>query len=310
MRRTLITAMMVLAGTAAAAQLPGVALPRLPKAPLDPVIGAVGDLPGIASRLVRERLSRLDALIRAHPRDLVMTGGGPAVRGEIIAIEPDAATRAAAERLGLRLVRTEAVEDLGLTAAVYAIPAERNPDDMVKKLRKAAPDGAFEVNHLYFQSGQGVSAGGPVQFKSGVGPGAIGVIDGGVAEHPVFSGPVEQMGFAAGGPAPSAHGTAVAALAVGSAPMRAPAPGAPLLVADVYGRDPKGGNALAIARALGWMASRRAGVVAMSLAGPDNALVARAVAAAQARGLRIVASAMTGRPRRLLTPPLIPVSSQ
>jgi subtilisin family serine protease len=62
-----------------------------------------------------------------------------------------------------------------------------------------------------------------------------------------------------------------------------------LFVADIYGADPAGGNALALARALGWMAVEHVPVVAMSLVGPPNPLVARAVARARARGVRIVA---------------------
>ncbi|WP_456261924.1 S8 family serine peptidase, partial [Campylobacter jejuni] len=48
--------------------------------------------------------------------------------------------------------------------------------------------------------------------------------------------------------------------------------------------------ALAIARALGWMATRDAPVVSISLVGPANPLLARAIAAAQARGIIVVAA--------------------
>ena len=58
----------------------------------------------------------------------------------------------------------------------------------------------------------------------------------------------------------------------------APRPARLLVVADVYGSDPAGGNALALARALGWMAIQRVPVVAISLVGPPNLLVARAIA--------------------------------
>jgi subtilisin family serine protease len=93
-----------------------------------------------------------------------------------------------------------------------------------------------------------------------------------------------------GAPAPSEHGTAVASLAVGKGFVRGAVPGAPLLVADVYGRDPRGGNALAISRALGFLAQRRVKVIAMSLVGPPNSLVARAIGEAMARGIHVVAA--------------------
>ena len=115
------------------------------------------------------------------------------------------------------------------------------------------------------------------------------MFDGGVAAHPSLSGRVVQQGFARGAPRPSPHGTAVASLIAGRGSVRGSDPGAPLFVADIYGADPAGGNALALARAIGWMVIQRVPVVAMSLVGPPNPLVQRAVAQAQARGLRIVA---------------------
>ncbi|MGL1301969.1 hypothetical protein ACSTKJ_00055, partial [Vibrio parahaemolyticus] len=66
--------------------------------------------------------------------------------------------------------------------------------------------------------------------------------------------------------------------------------GSALWAADVYGDDPAGGNALAIARALGWLVEARVPVTVISLVGPSNPLLARAVSAAQARGMVIVAA--------------------
>ena len=87
--------------------------------------------------------------------------------------------------------------------------------------------------------------------------------------------------------------------------MRGAAPRAHLLVADVYGRDPAGGNAVALARALGWMAERRVPVVAISLVGPSNPLVAKAVSQARARGVHIVAAVGNDGPS---APPAYPAS--
>lgn len=133
----------------------------------------------------------------------------------------------------------------------------------------------------------------------------MGLIDGGVSRHPALAGPIEQRGFAKGGPTPSLHGTAVASLLVGNGTIRGAAPGKPLLVADVYGADPAGGSATAIARALGWMVGRRASVVTVSLVGPANPLLARAVGAAQNKGLMIVAAVGNDGPA---APPAYPAS--
>jgi len=137
------------------------------------------------------------------------------------------------------------------------------------------------------------------------GPALIGLIDGGVAGHPALRGGITQRGFAAGAPRPNPHATAIASLIAGQGMVRGAAPGASLLVADVYGADPAGGNALALARALGWMAVQRVPVVAISLVGPPNALVARAIAQAQARGVHVVAAVGNDGPA---APPAFPAS--
>src|SRR3546814_10782006 len=54
--------------------------------------------------------------------------------------------------------------------------------------------------------------------------------------------------------------------------------------------EPAGGNASAIARALGWLVQRGAAVTTISLVGPDNKLLATAVSRAQQRGMLIVAA--------------------
>lgn len=76
-------------------------------------------------------------------------------------------------------------------------------------------------------------------------------------------------------------------------------------MADVYGDDPAGGNALALARALGWLTQSGSKVVTVSLVGPRNALVERAVAEAQDRGVVVVAAVGNDGPA---APPAYPAS--
>ncbi len=112
------------------------------------------------------------------------------------------------------------------------------------------------------------------------------------ATHPALAGSrISQRGFA-GPPRLGAHGTAVASLMVGrSGAFSGADPGADLLVADIYGGQATGGSSTGLAQALAWMVEQRAQVVNVSLVGPRNALVERAVARAQARGVTIVAAA-------------------
>ncbi|MDO9368700.1 MAG: S8 family serine peptidase [Sphingopyxis sp.] len=126
-----------------------------------------------------------------------------------------------------------------------------------------------------------------------------------MAAHPSIAGRVEQRGFAKGAPSASRHGTAVASLLVGAGSVEGAAAGQRVLAADVYGTDPAGGNASAIARALGWLVQRGVAVTTISLVGPDNKLLAVAVARAQQRGMLIVAAVGNDGPA---APPAYPAS--
>lgn len=306
------------AASAAPAQL-------IPGAPALPPIGGVIDDVGRTARetiddsgrmatgladdartLARERVDRLETMVRRHADRLEMTDLGPAVRGEVIAIDPDPATFAALQAAGFAQREEARAEALGLLAFTFAIPRGWSVDRALSRLRRLAPGGTFAANVLYEASGMATGGGGPVAKQAaGSARAAIGIIDGGVAAHPALRSPVRQQGFAAGAPRSSAHGTAVASLIAGQGMVRGAAPGAPLLVADIYGADPAGGNAFALVRALAWLAQQRVRVVAVSLVGPANPLVQRAVAAARARGMHIVAA--VGNDGRA-APPAYPAS--
>jgi hypothetical protein len=256
--------------------------------------------------LARAREVRLEALVRANRDRLEMTDLGPAVRGQVIAIDPDPAALAAAGQAGFTRQSEERIEALGIVAVTLGLPRGWSVDRALSRLCRIAPSGAFAANHLHGQSGEAAMIGAAALAQGqAAGAAAIGMIDGGVAGHPALRGPLQQRGFAAGAPAPSGHGTAVASLIAGQGTVRGAAPGAALLVADVYGRDPAGGNALALVRALGWMVAQRVPVVAVSLVGPANPLVARAVGQARARGTWIVAA--VGNDGRA-APPAFPAS--
>jgi subtilisin family serine protease len=132
------------------------------------------------------------------------------------------------------------------------------------------------------------------------------MIDGGVASHPSLRGAsIEQNGFA-GAPRPTGHGTAVASLLVGSeGPFRGEAVGARLYVADVYGGNQAAGSASAIVRALGWLAAHRPQVINISLVGPGNQAVQRAIQVVQSRGIQVVAAVGNDGPA---APPQYPAS--
>ncbi|WP_421708452.1 S8 family serine peptidase [Algihabitans sp.] len=97
-------------------------------------------------------------------------------------------------------------------------------------------------------------------------------------------------------PSFSDHGTAIAGLLVGAAESDAPGllPEATLYAADVFHRDDDGqpvATTTDILQALDWLAGFDLPVINMSLAGPANSLIERAIVALAGRGILVVAAA-------------------
>ncbi|HEV2365247.1 MAG TPA: S8 family serine peptidase [Caulobacteraceae bacterium] len=297
-------ALFALGGPAAAQILPGGlpgGLPALPAAPLGSALGPllgqslgqVESLPAGAERLARMRLERLRALVRGNPQALDFGEHGEAVvRGAALAISPTAAALARAQRAGFTVTRRSALTGLGLELVTLQAPAGMTTREAVRRLRRLDPAGRYDFDHLYEPSGAAAAAGEPAAPAEPAAHARIGMIDGGVASGlAVFAkARLQARGFAPGAPAPSDHGTEVAALLAGDGGgFEGVAPGAQLLAADVYGRGPTGGSAEAIVLALGWLAGMKAPVINISLTGPPNLAVAAAVRAVLARGALIVA---------------------
>jgi minor extracellular protease Epr len=297
-----------------AAVLPGAALAQLglPSVggllpPLDRTLSRVKELPvaNVARDLVQLRAERLADLVARFSRELERDSqGNPAVRGELLLTGADDAAIRAAEAAGYRLIQRGAIEGTDVAFARMAVPQGLSLGRALKRLRGLAPGVEVSANPLHLESGVIANAGGGTLAQGNAAAPAIGMIDGGVAAVPGL-GAVEQRGFASGAPAPSAHGTAIASLIAGTDRIRGAAPGASLIAADVYGRDPKGGNALALARALGWITQRGARVVTVSLVGPPNPLVAATIGAVQKKGVVVVAAVGNDGPA---APPAYPAS--
>ncbi len=233
----------------------------------------------VAGTLAEARRAAISALVRDNPGHIELDPQGfPARAGEIVVDEPGDALIARATAQGYKVI--EQGEVLGVRFARLAIPSSRSLGAALADLRKL---GGKEVSADQIHLPSGPVTERPDPAASGSGP-LVGVIDGGVA------GAAMSAGFAAGAPRANDHGTAVASLVAGSAGVRGAFPGARIASADVYGTDPAGGNATAIAKALGWMVEKHVSVVTISLVGPPNPLLGRVVAAAQARGLMIVAA--------------------
>lgn len=279
-----------------------------------PVVDRLNDVGGVAAgntaNLLDLRRMRLRELIRNNRRVLEADrDGNPVRKGELIAIDPSADTITRATGAGFRVLRDERIEGLELRVVTFAPPAGDGAPEGLVRLRRVAPGGTFDYDHVFEPAGTALlTLSGSASAASGTRrQPVVGMIDGGVSSHPALrNASIEQRGFAAQGARPSGHGTAVASLIVGSdGRFQGAARGVSLLVADVYGGDPTEGSAVTISRALGWLTSRGVRVINMSLVGPANPLLERAIAAARSRGVLIVAAVGNDGPA---APPCYPAS--
>jgi hypothetical protein len=279
-----------------------------------PTLDSVSGLSGIvaesgAPTLLELRRLRLQELIRSNRATVEADSNGlPVRRGIVAVIDPDPFGLQRAVGAGFRVAGDDRDPSLGMRVVSLAAPRGMSARDGLKLLHKLAPELQADLDHLFEPAGAALlPMGGALAAAQGGGGGpAIGMIDGGVASHPSLAGKsIEQNGFA-GAPQPTGHGTAVASLLVGSqGPFRGAAPGARLFVADVYGGNRAAGSATSIVRALGWLSGHRPQVINISLVGPPNKLVQRAIQIVEGRGIQVVAAVGNDGPA---APPQYPAS--
>ena len=276
---------------------------------LDSVSTPLAAIAAPATLLSDIRKARLAALIRANRDTLDRDGEGQPVRKrELVVTDPDPASLALAQRAGFRILRDEQAGDLGIRMITLSLPRKMDVREGLKALRKAAPSLQADYNHIYEPAGGALlpataAALAAAPARAGT---RIAMIDGGVASHPSLArAGIEQRGFN-GSAQPTGHGTAVGSLLVGEqGPFRGAARGAQLFVGDVYGGNPAAGSATAIVRALGWAASKKPSVINISLVGPANRTLARAIGVLRARGMDVVAAVGNDGPA---APPQYPAS--
>ena len=291
-RCALVSAVILLIAGPARAQL-GLPLPGDPLGTLGQVTQDLGDtarealepvrdVARSARGLARERVQRLTRFARSNRETVELDDtGAPARRGEVLLIDPAGEDVARAEGAGYGVIEQGTIEGLGLAYARLSVPGGRPLGKAIRSLRKLLPEREITADQIHFPSGSALSVAASSAARADL-PlgGTVGVIDGGIAGSDRLA---SQRGFAEGAPKASEHASAIASLLAGAGTAR-------LYGADVYGDDPAGGNALAIAKAIGWMRQNAVPVVSISLVGPKNLLLAKAIAAARAHGMVVVAA--------------------
>ncbi len=284
--------------------LPAVPVPDLPRvgAVLDDTLNRTTDrLDPQVLRTLRQ--TRVRALIRDNRGLIEADPQGEAIlRSEVVAFAPSPPALARARAAGFNVIRESRLEALDVTVVVLRSPEGVSTRRALKELRSADPQGSYDYNHLYLESGAVASTAqpsSPAQAKTPAGAAGstaaavrVGLIDSGVdATHPVFAGTAIIQEGCNGKPVAGGHGTAVASLIAGdSEHFRGAAARATLYAADVYCGVPTGGSIDAILGALGWMARERVPVVNLSLVGPPNRLLEDVTRSMMARGHLLVAA--------------------
>jgi subtilisin family serine protease len=247
------------------------------------------------------------SLVRQAPREIVAIGLDQASITNLTAAGYGISDRAAVSLVGAEIFKLSVPNGTTLETARAEVTA-------------AAPDAVVDYNHFYRPDQDRPDPCGAEQClaRHVVGwpeatvmpdrctaPARIGLIDTAINdEHLAFAGGrIETIRLGMGDVPESArqHGTAVAALLIGSAESRTPGlvAGGELIAVDAFQRNGKDDRSAIydLVRAIDLLAGKRVFVINMSLTGPANLLLERTVEAAAQRDIVLVAAAGNGGPR-------------
>jgi hypothetical protein len=106
------------------------------------------------------------------------------VRAQVVGIDITEEALARVQKAQFVVVRTRELVDLGVKITVLQTPEGMNASHGLKRLRKLDPEGTYDYNHVYLDSGTEVADAAPrAKTESKVlhpGPGRVGLIDGGL----------------------------------------------------------------------------------------------------------------------------------
>jgi hypothetical protein len=235
--------------------------------------------------------------------------------GEIVLLGLDPTGRDALTAAGFTLKRESG--DLIL----LTVPGGADIDAALAQVALIAPGVLAAPNHYYRPQQSECEAGICADWTlAGFVPSAapacrfaptVGIVDTGInLDHEMLAGAaieLERFSDAAAEPSGEKHGTAIAAMFVGRPDARVPGlvPDVSLVIADPFastGSDERA-DAYSLYLAIDALVDREVAVINLSLAGPDNPILARAVADASIAGIPAVAAVGNAGPQ---SAPLFP----
>lgn len=220
---------------------------------------------------------------------------------------------------GIHIIDQTRLRELGLNVVRFRVDDELDSRDALERILPASLIERLDRNHIYSPQGSSGADGrhlAPGPFcESEL---TVGMIDTAIdTNHPGFrNANIVQKGFltdtelAESFQTPRAHGTAVASLLVGEFPGQASArlPGATLVSASVfYSREELASGATLghLVAGLDWLVSQRVSLINISMAGPDNRLLAVVTERVAEAGVPMVAAVGNQGPA---APPLFPAA--
>lgn len=205
---------------------------------------------------------------------------------------------------GIHIIDQTRLREIGLNVVRFRVDNELDSREALKRLLPDSLGDRLDRNHIYRpQSNSGTNG-------SQLAPGpacenklSVGMVDTAIhTDHPGFSkADIVQKDFLADTELgesfqePEAHGTAVASLLVGEFPDQTSSrlPGATLVNASVfYSRDElaSGATLTHLVEGLNWLVSQKVSLINISMAGPDNRLLAAVTERVSEAGVPMVAA--------------------
>src|SRR6185312_7938885 len=133
-------------------RLPGGGLQSLPLNAGQTLSGVTNDVD--PRRLENLRMLHVRDLIRTHRREIEADpNGAPILRGEVVAFSPTDAALERARAAGFDVLRDRVLDGLDARLVVLQAPRGMSTRRALERLRGLDPDGAYDFNHLYMDSG-------------------------------------------------------------------------------------------------------------------------------------------------------------
>lgn len=165
--RALVCVLALAAPRASQAQIGGVQLPNLPRVELpnavtgtvNGAVGTVRDELGNVQRLADLRQLRVRELLRTQRQFVERDpSGAPILRAEIVALSPTETALEAARSAGFTVARERVLDGLDARVVVLRAPEGTPTRRALSRLRSLDPNGSYDYNHIYMDSGAVASA--------------------------------------------------------------------------------------------------------------------------------------------------------